>query len=428
VGTVVVIGAGCCARPRLRGADALLLNRAPFQSVGRLSYSWYLWHFPALILAPAVLGVVALRTGENLLVALASLGVAAVCYRYVEHPVRRLTVLVRRPRLGLVFGVLLIALSLTVAAVVPRLHPQGPPPAHGSGLAAPRTTPQVQEYLARALRVTKVPPDIHPSLAGAANDEAVLYRDGCHVGPPTVTVPTCDFADTSSSTTVVLFGDSHAAQWFPALEAISVQERWRLVSITKSSCPAADVSVYNAYLNRTYTECDAWRTRALETIRAIHPALVVMSNRRDYGAATVPDDSASFVPAWERGMATTLGQLRRSAAHVVFLEDTPHVTVSIPTCLSTGVATLAACQPTPADADYDPARKQADRRAATSAGVDLVDPTPWFCTTRGCPAVVGDILVYRDQEHMTVVYSVWLRWLLRDALLRSMGAGTAGRP
>jgi peptidoglycan/LPS O-acetylase OafA/YrhL len=424
-GTMVIIAAGCCARERRRGADTMVLNRAPFQSVGRLSYSWYLWHFPALILAPAIFGVATLPVAANLAVALASLVVAGLCYRYVENPIRHLAILVRRPRLGLLTGLALVSLAVLVAAVMPLLHPQPrpSPPARGSGLPPPQTTAEIQADLAHALRVTTIPSTIHPSLADAAADEPVLYHDGCHVGPPTVTVPDCVFGDLSSPTTVILFGDSHAAQWFPALEAISVRQHWRLVSMTKSSCPAVDVSIYNAYFNRTYHECDTWRTNALKAIRALHPALVVLANRRDYGPTTNPDDSASFVPVWEAGVRTTLQRLRASAAHVVFLEDTPHVTTSIPVCLSTPPGTMSSCEPDSADADYDAARQQADRRVASAEGVGYVDPTPWFCTADGCPAVVGDILVYRDEQHMTVEYSLWLQWLLQGALLHTMAAG-----
>lgn len=53
LGTALVIGAGC-ATPR-RGVGRAL-SAPPIRAVGRLSYSWYLWHWPLLILAPALVG------------------------------------------------------------------------------------------------------------------------------------------------------------------------------------------------------------------------------------------------------------------------------------------------------------------------------------------------------------------------------------
>ena len=43
--------------------------------------------------------------------------------------------------------------------------------------------------------------------------------------------------------------------------------------------------------------------------------------------------------------------------------------------------------------------------AAHLADVDLVDTAPWFCTSDTCPAVVGSVLVYRDEQHLTPAYT-----------------------
>ena len=50
LGTALVIGAGC--GPRLK-SEVILDNRA-MQWLGKVSYPWYLWHWPILILAPYI--------------------------------------------------------------------------------------------------------------------------------------------------------------------------------------------------------------------------------------------------------------------------------------------------------------------------------------------------------------------------------------
>ncbi len=51
LGTALVIGAGC-ATPDLGVGH--FLSKPAMRSIGRLSYSWYLWHWPVLLLAPCV--------------------------------------------------------------------------------------------------------------------------------------------------------------------------------------------------------------------------------------------------------------------------------------------------------------------------------------------------------------------------------------
>ena len=52
LGTALVIGAGCAAPT---GGCGRILKTAPMRAIGRVSYSWYLWHWPVLLLAPALL-------------------------------------------------------------------------------------------------------------------------------------------------------------------------------------------------------------------------------------------------------------------------------------------------------------------------------------------------------------------------------------
>ena len=58
--------------------------------------------------------------------------------------------------------------------------------------------------------------------------------DGCEITALQTQSGPCVYGDPGSKTAVVLFGDSHAAQWFPALNALATQRSWRLMwSITK---------------------------------------------------------------------------------------------------------------------------------------------------------------------------------------------------
>ena len=61
-------------------------------------------------------------------------------------------------------------------------------------------------------------------------------------------------------------------------------------------------------------------------------------------------------------------------------------------------------------------RRELVMAAARQEGAEIVDPTPWFCTATFCPAVVGNVLVYRDQHHVTTAYDRLLAPLLAKKL------------
>jgi peptidoglycan/LPS O-acetylase OafA/YrhL len=110
-----------------RTGPSLVLAPRPVQFVGRISYSWYLWHWPFLILAPYVVGH-SLSLVQNLAAAELS-GVAAfLSYHFVENPARSSAWLARLPRRSLLSGATLStsagAACLIVNLTVPALTSQ----------------------------------------------------------------------------------------------------------------------------------------------------------------------------------------------------------------------------------------------------------------------------------------------------------------
>ena len=109
------------------GASA---RSAPLQPIGAVSYTWYLWHWPALVLAPYVVGH-RLGLTQNLAVCLFSLLLAALTTVLLEQPVRRSPWLTARTMRSLVAGG---ALSLVAACAAVAIVVAVPPPV-GSGYA-----------------------------------------------------------------------------------------------------------------------------------------------------------------------------------------------------------------------------------------------------------------------------------------------------
>ncbi len=91
-----------------------LLGVRPFQFLGMLSYSFYLWHWPVLIIAAEYHGS-SLSVGHNLVLLLVALVISVVTFYSVEHPLRSWRLLRKHDLLSLATGAALVALSLSAA-------------------------------------------------------------------------------------------------------------------------------------------------------------------------------------------------------------------------------------------------------------------------------------------------------------------------
>jgi hypothetical protein len=114
---------------------------------------------------------------------------------------------------------------------------------------------------------------------------------------------------------------------------------------------------------------------------------------------------------WSDAWRKLLARLRADARHVVLLGDTPTLSTDPLDCLSTHGSDIAACSEPAATVLRDPAWRAEVSDAARRSGVPVVDPTPWLCG-RDCPLIVGNLLVYRDTNHLTSAYAEMLAPLL----------------
>jgi hypothetical protein len=220
----------------------------------------------------------------------------------------------------------------------------------------------------------------------------------------------------ASRTTVVLFGDSHALQWFPALDGAAKGRRWRLVALTKATCPPVALSFWSPALGRPYRECDQWRASMLQRIRAERPSVVVLGAARHYGDVY---HFEMYGPAWISGLARTVRQVRATGASVVVLGPTPKPTVDVPDCLSGHLRDAVACTSPRAKAVNDSGLR-AERRAVLRAGGGYLDVTPWLCTRSTCAVVVGNLLAYRDDNHLSTTYTTWVSPVIGSVLQEAL--------
>lgn len=258
-----------------------------------------------------------------------------------------------------------------------------------------------------------VPSNLTPSLRDASASIPDTYGNGCHADAAATQVNRgCVYGSSDPSADIVLFGDSHAAQWFPAVEDFSKQNSLRLHNFTKSSCPSVDIEILNQ--KSAYAECEEWRADAIKLIGEIKPRIVVLSN---YGYVEPVDASTPLSDQWESGLSATLSALPEETA-VFIVADTPRHEVSPLGCLSQNTQDASVCD-VPRSEGLNADTVAAEENAAAANGATIVDLTDYLCSDT-CPVIIGDTLVYRDAHHITVPFSRELLPPLAKALEKAL--------
>nr|WP_234835098.1 acyltransferase family protein [Mycolicibacterium stellerae] len=423
LGTALIIGAGC-ATPDL--GVGRFLSKPTMRSIGRLSYSWYLWHWPVLLLGPALLGR-PLGLAGDLAMVVVSFGLAVATLHLIENRVRFAPSLKDSPHRSLAAGGALTALAVAACLVLLMLRPvpvgqgmAGAPVAVGPAAPSAAAPPpvsvrdQVLAAVAKSSEPGPVPANLTPALNAIAKPE--VFVNGCVLSWRDVAQPDCVSGDAGAPTTVALVGDSHAAMWQPALDPVARERHWRLETMSKVLCPFLDLPINSPYLGRKFTECEQWRGSVMARLFKEKPQVVVLDMSRRYGADF---GFTSYDQAWQDRLTLVVQTLRRTGAKVLVVSQVPDPHETVPTCVSAHMDNGSACAPSRADGLND-GGIAAEAAATAAGGGQYVELSELFCTAEVCPVIVGNTLVFRDDNHITTDYAQVLAPLLTESVERAL--------
>jgi peptidoglycan/LPS O-acetylase OafA/YrhL len=430
VSAALVIAAGI---RRNRTIPTRLLGSPPLRFLGRISYSLYLWHWPVLVI-PAALSLTPLTLTQRILLALGSIVLALITQRFIEDPLRKGHVIGIKPRWNLITAT---AVALAVATAAYAINTDTKSNIHKTTSVASAeekirrldsqtnsAVPQTTDLGGRLATVDfPVPADIDPSIATASKDRALSYLDGCHtqMNNAPSTKP-CVYGNPNGSKTIVLFGDSHALSWDPALSQVATLHGWKLLSLTMSACTPADIPAWNPALHAEMKNCAIWRKATIARIVAAKPYIVVIAGTRGFAtvdaAGKVLTDAVRTV-AFHDGMKRTIDQIKPAATHVILMQDTPASKFDPPLCLAAHHSSTLACA-TPVEKAISAAWQNEEQLLASEESIHIIDPSFWICPTSPCPAVIGNLIVYSDPGHLTATFSAALAHRVDDAIVAAI--------
>jgi peptidoglycan/LPS O-acetylase OafA/YrhL len=380
LGAALVLAAGT-RQAGWREANGWLCMK-PMQALGRVSYSWYLWHWPVLLLGAELID--ARNVWNRLSLVLLSLLVAALSYRFFETPIRHNRSLLAKPRMAVFVGLAIIVLAGSLAL---RWH---------SAAQARMKEPAQLRFVA------------------AHFDAPVIYRMGCDDWYHSARVQICSFGDPHATHTAVAVGDSVGLEWFPAFARIFDKPDWRLLVITKSSCPMVDVSIFYPRIGREYTECNEWRSDALRKIATLKPDIVIMGSTFTY---------AYTQSQWINGTKRVLDELAPAAGKVFVMRSSPTLPFDGPACVAPRSWLYAVlkgqslCTTAAHTTQNDDVFGWLRAAARGFHNVHVVDMTNAICPDDTCRAEIGGEVVFRDDQHMTATFAA----SLAPELARTLG-------
>ena len=370
------------------------LGTRPMQWVGRLSYSWYLWHWPFIVLTVLALhdGSTLTRTGA----ALASLGVAWCTFRYVENPFRH-----NRRNLRSVPRTVVLGIVITVAVVV-----------LAKGL--------------HSVSAHRIPASFEQQLA--IDSQSFGPQCDAHYLPASTYY--CWGGDPTSPTTIALVGDSHAEMWFNALSDVGRKEGLRVLLLTEPDCPFIPVDVRigpDAVVNTS--QCMARTSQGLRYLQTAKVKAVILAQHDFYVGSilapngSIPSDSEQVL-LWKHAFRAFLEKMTAEGIRPGVILDNPTLPQAPLECVSQ-TSSIPKCEVSRSVA-FAPGRQLQDAEwqvLRAMAGVPRFNPDPTLCTATGCPIELDGHVAYADTNHLYYPATKLMEPQL-SGLVRSLLSGT----
>lgn len=379
-----------------------LLTWRPLVFVGLISYSLYLWHWPILVLVNYQAGMQPLDTWQTVVLLAAAALLAVASYRWVEQPLRRWRSTSEVPMRARVFAVSGACALLLLAS--------------GASLVASQGLPQRVPSKVLALDRARLP--------------VIPYQRECDGKPVSLERAECRIGAKGNDGLALVWGDSWAIAWAPALDQVLKQEgRPGILALLSACAPLPGVN------NRKSPACLERNTQVLDWIREHRPERVYLVAAWRAWVETeggypledmaIPGPSRNdriFAIAYPR----TLQAIRPYVKEIVVIGPTPGAPDFLPyrLALSRWHGGLPPPPVTRAAHDKD-ARQFWQVAAAHADGIRIIDPAPWFCDRIECRYQDARELLYRDGHHLSVPGARFVarQWL---AMVSPAGSGVAG--
>jgi peptidoglycan/LPS O-acetylase OafA/YrhL len=409
--TALLTVAGSCALLAAGNAPANLVSRTLGRRfgvwIGDLSYSWYLWHWPLIVFARALLPG---HPWAAPAAAVLSLPVAWLSYRFVENPIRGDSRI--RGRVALAFAAACIALPISASV----------------GLVATDDALAKTSALRSWHQVQRLHADVtHDCESQVPLGERKLER--------------CTWRTTRSRGQIVLIGDSNAGHFSEPVIQAGRRAGYDVTIATDAGCPFGNVFLEHGTPDGFAAPCNRFVIRSVRALVRLHPSLVLIAARSgayvekpEYGMAATATSAMAHDPhtkalIWERGLRYVLVRLSAARIPVVVVHPVPELpTDSEASAVMRVLLRKSAGSISRAELDHwrRPALLAENRAIARLRGITAVDFENALCGPRICSSTHGHHFSYRDSGHLSVQGALRLTGDFYAAIVANARPATRG--
>ena len=376
LGTAAIIAGGALStKPSLMTG---FLSTRPMVYVGKLSYSWYLWHWPLLaILHGATLGEQ--TTLQRIGVVILSFVLSAISYHLIETPIR-----IRRPGpFKTTFGSLVAGTALLILGTA----------------SATVSLAQSKKELGASPQLLAIK---------KAKSEDLIWPAYCnHFQYPFAglsPIEACKLGQTDSPNSIMVWGDSHAHHFLPMFDEIGKMVGASVISRTRGGCRPFNGPLGTVGIGRTKAlldDCRAFNEAIAQELKQLSDTgtkFVVIASRWPPNG----EDAPIMNTLWESELKISIQAVLETGMKVVLISDGPAFKHSIPECLARrGIINCDISKKSILRNRHQ--MIQVLTKFADNPNVSLWDPIDSLCKNETCETVnaTGAVL-YKDSHHLSL--------------------------
>ncbi|MCZ4519300.1 acyltransferase family protein [Rhodococcus ruber] len=369
-------------------AVAATLSNRFFAWVGSIAFPLYLWHWPLLIFYLSATDRSHADVLGGLCIVGASVALAWLTVRLVERPTQSSTFTPGRIAATACAGV--AALVVTAGSIGWNVYIDRSVTAVQADESVDELTHPGALELTDGIRAESAA--IRPPLYSAPEDLPVTTLEGCIADFETRDAVSCSYGDLDANRTIVLAGSSHAEHWVTALDALGLRHGFKVVTFLKMGCPLSTDTMPMLGLNE-YPDCLDWTQTVLADVAAMKPAYVFTTTTRPR-----EDFPGDYTPTW---YAAVWRELAAEGVGILGVRDTPWLAYRAIDCLADG-GNATSCG-IPRDEALDPVNP-ALAASFQFPGFSSLDLSDAVCDDSVCRVEQGNVLIYRDEHHLTATY------------------------